>query len=105
MAGMYCLKDLLNLVESEGAEELRLEPGKSPVMVVAGRIRVLDLSPLTGDDVAELFRSFATAEHLEEISRCGDVHFNFSFQGSARFKATASMKGEGMSLKLRQLSR
>jgi len=43
MAGMYCLNDLLKLVESEQAEELRLEPGSSPEMAVGGRIRVLDL--------------------------------------------------------------
>lgn len=104
MAGMYCLDDLLQLVESEEAEELRLEPGKSPEMSVDGRIRMLDLPPITGDEVAGLFRVFAPPEHLEELSRCGDVHFNFSFQGSARFKVSASLKGQDMSLKLRRLS-
>ena len=101
MAGMYCLDDLLKLVESEQAEELRLEPGRSPEMTVGGRTRVLDLPPITGDEVAGLFGAFAPPERLEELSRCGDVHFNCSFQRSARFKVSASLKGREMSLKLR----
>ena len=105
MAGMYCLDDLLKLVESEQAQELRLEPGRSPEMAVGGRVRVLDLPAITGDEVAELFCTFAPPEHLEELSRCGDVHFNFGFPNSARFKVSASLKGQNMSLKLRRLSR
>ena len=101
---MYCLNDLLKLVESEHADELRLEPGKSPEMAVAGRIRVLDLPPLTGDEMAGLFRTFASPAQIEELSRCGDVHFNFSFEGPSRYKASASLKGQEMTLKLRRLS-
>jgi Tfp pilus assembly ATPase PilU len=104
MAGMYCLNDLLKLVEGEKAEELRLESGSPPEMAVGGHIRVLDLAPMTGDEVAGLFRSFAPRDRLEELSRCGDVHFSFSFQRSARFKVSASQKGQNMSLKLRRLS-
>ena len=104
MAGMYCLNDLLKIIGSEQAEELRLVPGKSPELAVGGRIRVLDLPPITGDEVAGLFRTFASHEHLEELNRCGDVHFNFSFPGAARFKVSASLKGQDVSLKLRRLS-
>ncbi len=104
MAGMYCLNDLLKLVEVEAAEELRLEPGRSPEMAMGGQTRVLDLPPITGDEIAALFRAFAPPDRLEEVSRCGDVHFNFSFQHSARFKVSASVKGQDMSLKLRRLS-
>ena len=104
MAGMYCLNDLLRLLQSEQAEELRLEAGRSPEMAVGGRVRVLDLPAITGDEVAELFGAFAPAEHLEELRRCGDVHFNFSFPQTARFKVSASLKGHDMSLKLRRLT-
>jgi Tfp pilus assembly pilus retraction ATPase PilT len=104
MAGMYCLDDLLKLIQAEAAEELRLEPERSPEMSVGGRIRVLNLPPITADEVASLFRTFATSDHLEELSRCGDVHFNFSFHHSARFKVSALLKGQTMSLKLRRLS-
>jgi Tfp pilus assembly ATPase PilU len=103
MAGMYCLSDLLKLVEIEGAEELRLEPGKEPVILVRGRVRALDPSALKSDDVAELFQSFASKEHLEELRRCGDVHFHHVFPNSVRFAVTAFMKREDISLKLKRL--
>lgn len=74
MAEMYCLNDLLSLAGRERAEELRVEPGKVPSIVIRGRSRALDLPPLTSDNVAELFRSFATGERMEEQRRCGDVH-------------------------------
>jgi Tfp pilus assembly pilus retraction ATPase PilT len=102
---MYCLDDLLNLAVREGAEELRVEPGKVPLIVVRGQPRALDLPPLTSEEVAELFRSFATGEQMEELRRCGDVHFNYAFQHSARFGVTASMEHENISLNMRQLSR
>ena len=102
---MYCLSDLMKLVESEGADELRLEPGKEPVMLVRGQARPLDPIALTSDDVAELFQSFAAREHLEELRRCGDVHFNYTFPNSARFAVTASLNHEDISLKLKRLGR
>jgi Tfp pilus assembly pilus retraction ATPase PilT len=105
MAGMYCLNDLLNLTVRERAEELQLEPDKAPVIVVHGEPRALDLPPLTSDNVAELFRSFATAEQLEELRRCGDIHFNYTFQNSARFGVAASQEHQEIRLKLKQLSR
>ena len=105
MAGMYCLNDLLNLVEGEGAEELRLEPGKSPIIVVRGQPRALDLPALTSDNVAELFRSFAKGEHVEELRLCGDVRFNCTFKNSARFGVTALMDHENISLRMKHLGR
>ena len=93
----------MKLVENEGAEELRLESGKEPMMVVRGQARALDPIALTGDNVAELFQSFAGNEHLEELRRCGDVHFHHAFPNSARFAVTASMNRQDISFKLRRL--
>jgi len=105
MAGMYCLDDLIKLAASEGAEELHLSAGQPPVMVSRSWKRVLDLQPLTSDNVGELFRSFATEQQVEELGRCGEIHFNHSFQNSSRFGVTASVQGENISLRMKNLSR
>ncbi|HWI58505.1 MAG TPA: hypothetical protein VNZ22_14870 [Bacillota bacterium] len=99
------MNDLLNLVEVQGAEELRLEPGQSPVMVLRGQLRVLDQPLLTSDQVAELFGSFATETHLNELRRCGDVRFTYVFRNSAHFGVTASMQHGKLSVKMKHLSR
>jgi Tfp pilus assembly pilus retraction ATPase PilT len=105
MAGMYRLDDLINLAASEGADEVHLQAGQPPVLVSRGQKRALDLPTLTGDNVVELFRSFATEAQVEELRRCGDVRFNHSFQNSLRFGVTASEQGENISLKMKHLGR
>jgi Tfp pilus assembly ATPase PilU len=105
MAGMYSMNDLLNLVAREGAEELRLEPGRPPVMVLNGKPRVIDGSLITSDNVAELFRGIATEEQRRELGCCGDIHFAFVAQNSARFNVSAATQGECLSLKIKYLGR
>jgi hypothetical protein len=105
MAGMYSMNDLLNLLAHEGAPELKLEPGKPPVMVLQGKARFVDGGVITSDYVAELFRGIATEEQKRELDRCGDIHFTFVAQGSARFSLLASIQGENLSLRIKNLGR
>jgi Tfp pilus assembly ATPase PilU len=102
---MYRLNDLLRLVEAEGGEELRLEPDKSPVMVVRGQPRAIDVPALTSDNVKEFLRNFATEEQMEELRRCGDVHFNCTFEHSVRFSVSATMERESITLRMRRPGR
>jgi len=99
------MNDLMTLAAREAAEELRLDAGQPPVIVLQGKAHPLDLPPLTEDDVEELFRSFASPEQIEELRRCGDVRFNHMFQHSAQFAVAALMQREHLTLKLKKLSR
>ena len=101
---MYCLEDLVKLALSEGAEELHLEAGSPPVISSGGKPRALDLPPLTNDHVTELFSSFATEAQVEELRRCGDVHFNHQFQNSSRFRVNALMEREQTVVKMKYLA-
>ena len=103
MAGMYCLKDLLDLSVRESAQELRLEPGKPPRIVVQGQFRTLELPELTADDIAKLFSSFATWEQTEELSRCGDTRFTYTSAHSGRFAVNASAGRQDFTLSLKPI--
>ena len=105
MAGMYNMNDLLNLVAREAAEELRLEPGMPPTIILQGKSRIIDASLVTDDNVSELFRSIATEEQRRELARCGDIHFTFVAQNSARFSVSAAMQRESLTLRIRNLAR
>jgi Tfp pilus assembly ATPase PilU len=105
MAGMYSMNDLLNLLAQEGGEEVRLEPGEPPLMVLQGRPKVVDGALVTADYVAELFRGVATEEQKRELDRCGDIHFTFVARGSGRFSLLAAMRGENLSLRIKNLGR
>jgi len=105
MAGMYSITDLLTLIEREGAEELWLETGKPPVMVLRGQTRALDAVPLTNDNATELFRSLATEDQVRELHQCGDIQFIYVSKSSARFGVSATMQREEISLKVKNLTR
>src|SRR5690349_10594559 len=105
MGGMYRMRDLLNLLTSEGAEELRLEAGRPPVMVLHGKARVMDGALVSNEDVAELFRSIATEAQNSELARCGESHFIFVSEPSARFKISGTMDGDRVYVAVRNLSR
>ena len=97
--------DLLNLVEREGAQELWLHAGKPPLMVLRGQMRSLDAVPLTNDNTTELFRSVATTDQLREVQQCGEIHFIYVSQSSARFGVHAAIQHEEISLKIKNLTR
>jgi twitching motility protein PilT len=98
---MYCLTDLLDLALRETAQELRLEQGKPPAIIVQGVSRTLNLPALTADDVAELFSSFATWEQSEELRRCGDIRFTYTSPHSGRFAINASAGRQDFTLSLK----
>ena len=105
MAGMYRMRDLLNLAAREEAAELRLEAGRPPVMLLRGKSQMIDGVLLTSDEVAELFRSIATEEQRRELDQCGDLCFIFVADNSARFSITAVLQGQHLSLTAKNLGR
>ena len=105
MAGMYCMKDLLELSLRESAEELRFRVGEAPIMVLRGEAVPIDVPAMTADNVTELFQSMATGEQLQELHRCGDIHFIYVFQNSARFAVTAMMQREVFDVTIKGLGR
>ena len=85
-------------------EELRLQVANSPVMTLRGEQRSLDLPVVTSDHVAELFRTIATDQQMEELEQCGNIHFIYVFENRARFSVTAVMQHQDLNLKIKNLS-
>ena len=79
--------------------------GKPPLMMLRGEKRALDMVALTNDNAAELFRSVASADQFRELHQCGDIHFIYVSQNSARFGVTAAIRREEISLKIKNLTR
>ena len=103
MSGMYSMKDLLGLVVGQGAAELRLEPGRPPMMLLHGRVRILDGPLVTSDHIGELFRGIATDEQRRELDLCGSTQFRYVSGESARFSVRAAMQGKSLSLSIKNL--
>jgi Tfp pilus assembly pilus retraction ATPase PilT len=94
MAGMYRMKDLLELLLRERAGELRLASGEAPFLIAREKKVSIDLPEITSSELRELLQTVANEEQLAELGRCGDVHFIYVFQNSARFAISAVLKGD-----------
>jgi Tfp pilus assembly ATPase PilU len=105
MAGMYSLKDLMTLVLQQGAEELRLEPDRPPMMLLHGKVRVLDGPLVTSEQVSELFHGIAPEEQRRELDLCGGTSFRYAAEHSAQFSVRASMRDHRLSLTIKNLAR
>jgi len=103
MSGMYSIKDLLSLVVAQGAAELRLEPDRPPMMLLHGKVRVLDGPLVTSDQITELFRGIATEEQRRELDLCGNTQFRHVSAHPARFSVRAAMQGHSLSLSIKNL--
>ena len=103
MSGMYSMKDLLNLVAEQGAAELRLEPDRPPMMLLHGKVRVLDGPLVTSDHISELFRGIATDEQRRELDLCGSTHFRYAAENSAHFGVRAGIHGDSLRLSIKNL--
>jgi Tfp pilus assembly pilus retraction ATPase PilT len=101
MPGMYCMKDLLNLVAEQGAAELRLEPDRPPMMLLRGKVRVLDGPLVTNDHINELFRGIATEEQRRELDLCGSALFRYATERWANFTVRAGIHGNGLSMSIK----
>jgi len=100
---MYRMKDLLSLVAEQGATELRLEPDQPPMMLLHGKVRVLDRPLITSDHIIELFRSIATDEQRRELDLCGSTRFRYAAEHLGQFTVRADMHGDSLSMSLKNL--
>lgn len=104
MPGMYNLKDLLNLVAQEGAEELRLEPDRPPMMLLHGKVRVLDGPLVTGEQVSELFHGIASEEQRRELDLCGNTHFRYTIDYAGPFNVRADTHNNRLRVSIKNLA-
>ena len=103
MPGMYSMKDLLNLVAQQGAAELRLEPGRPPMMLLHGKVRVLDGPVVSSGHIGELLRGIATEEQRRELDLCGNTHFRYVAENSTNFSVRADLRGDSLRLSIKNL--
>jgi len=103
MSGMYSMKDLLSLVAEQGAAELRLEPDRPPMMLLHGKLRVLDGPLVTSDHINELFRAISTDEQRRELDLCGSTLFRYAAENSAQFSVRAGARGNSLSISIKNL--
>jgi len=97
---MYSMDDLLELVNTERAEELRLHVGTPPVMVRRGEHHTVEGPVITAEDAEQFLLSIANTRQRREIRVRGWAQF-FFIRGSVRFLVRARVKGENVGFDIR----
>lgn len=91
---MYSMDDLLELVVSERAEELKIASGAAPVIVIRGERRVIEGPELTAEHAEMLLRSVADTRQMRGLRESGRAEFIHTFRNSSRFVVRARMDDE-----------
>lgn len=89
---MYSMDDLLHLVHSDGADELRLHVGQPPIIVLEGEQQLLEGPTITTEDAGQLWQSIANTRQRRELREHGVVAFICRFRGRADFVVHARME-------------
>ncbi len=99
----YSMSDLLQLVVSEGAADLHLRVGTSPVIRLHGILHRVEGPHLRPEDTEELMRSITSEEHIQHVRERGGADFGFAFGELARFRVSIFKEKGNFALVLRQI--
>jgi len=95
------MDQLLHLLHSDGADELRLNVGQPPVIVLDGVEELLEGLAITAEEAQVLLRSISTSRQRRELQDHGVVEFIYSFRGRTSFVVRARLKEENIALEIR----
>jgi hypothetical protein len=62
------------------------------MMLLHGKLRVLDGPLVTTDQITELFHGVATDEQRRELDLCGNTHFRYAAENSTNFSVRAGKR-------------
>ena len=95
---MYSIDDLLYLVSSDGADELRLHVGTPPVIVLGGEQHTIEGPAITTEDAEQLLQSVASTRQRRELRERGEVQFIYRFRRITDFVVRARMEDENVGI-------
>src|SRR5277367_2267428 len=99
----YSMSDLLQLVVTEGASDLHIRVGVSPVIRVHGILHRVEGPALKPEDSEELMRSITSEEHIQSTRERGGADFGFAFGDAARFRVSVFKEKGNFGMVLRQI--
>ena len=90
------MENLLTLITTERARELRFRPGTPPVVVLADEPHTLEGPPLAADGPEQLLRSIAGSRQMRELRERGAVTFIYTLAGSSPFLIRAMIENQNV---------
>jgi twitching motility protein PilT len=97
------LNKLLNLVVEKKASDLHLTVGIPPTIRISGRLKPLNVPPLTMDDTVAFMKAITPERCQQELKEKGGADFGFAFEKKARFRVAVYMQKGNVGVALRQI--
>ena len=79
---------LLQACFSQGASDIHLVTGRSPVLRIDGQLRSLETKVLEPDDTVALMKSITPERNQQELQEEGGTDFGFAYRDVARFRVS-----------------
>ena len=92
------MDDLLHLVHSDGADELRLHAGQPPVIALDGEYQTLEGPALTTEDMERFLKNLTNTRQRRELRAHGAVEFIYRFRLRTNFVIRARMEDGSIGL-------
>jgi len=89
------IRELLKFAKQQGASDLHLSSGVSPMVRLHGSLRKLDMNPLTREDIHSMIDNILNDDQRKRFERDLELDFSFNLNGSARFRANVSQQERG----------
>ncbi len=86
------IDSLLALVDSQGANELRLGSDKAPAMLASGSPKKLTIPATSTDTLRELFGELLDETRLAQLDRLGRVEFAHEASRAGRYRVTVTKR-------------
>jgi len=97
---MYSMHDLLQLLNSDGGDELRLFVGAPPVLVLDGAEQTLENPPLDHHRLEEYLQEIASSRQRRELRQRGLVQFLYRFPETTSFIVRVQLHGSELSIRV-----
>ena len=97
------LNKLLNLVVEKKASDLHLTVGIPPTIRISGRLKPLNVPPLSPDDTVGFMKAITPERCQQELKEKGGADFGFAFEKKARFRVSVYMQKGNVGVALRQI--
>jgi len=92
---------LLQACISQGASDIHLVVGRSPVLRIDGQLRSVETKVLEPDDTVALMKSIAPDRNQQELQEEGGTDLGFAYGDAARFRVSIFRQKGNISIVLR----
>ncbi len=92
---------LLQACISQGASDIHLVVGRSPVLRIDGQLRSVETKVLEPDDTVALMKSIAPERNQQELQEEGGTDLGFAYGDAARFRVSIFRQKGNISIVLR----